>query len=714
VIIDGAVQINDETAVAISVGIYPGGRLTFDPQRTTRLRTADLVVFAGGTLVMGSATEPIAVGHRAEIVFRDLPFADDPNQHLRGLVVVDGTITIHGAPVMAGFLRTATESRQGSTTVVLAESALVAGWRVGDTVVLPQSSQCAIATTQGICPDETEDRTIAAIAADGLRVTLDAPLDFDHPGARDHQGHLDFLPHLLNTTRNVTLRSENPNGVRGHILLHGRAVVDLRYARLQDLGRTNIDILGEANQKGRYPLHAHHLIGPLVPPATGYQFAFVGNVVDFGEGNRTQQRKWAIAIHDSHYGLIAENIVDRAGGAGIVTEDGSETGNRFARNFVVRVIGGNNERTEDRDPGDNSKLGRAGVAYWFNGGGGNVIEENVAAAVAECTYCYGFKFDNVYNGELMIPSAPGADPHDGGGIMVDSYTIGLTDFVGNEAYAVPNGLTIWWVCTEWETPRDACTSTVKDFHVWHHHRWGYFAYETNQMLIDGFVARGDERVLANEYEDVTGLFLVDYFQRRTVVRNADLQGMATAIEAPVHRDVRGSAGRDVGQTWIEDSLLVAGTGIFVTSPSSTNGADDLAPQTTIIRNVRFAYPATRRGHHVRITGDGAASATSNNPTLRNDLLIVNYNGTANDDLYIVPAYHESTRCEADLGDCTASINSAYPAIAGGRIYPLIAEAPAIPTQMISFPTPTPSPTPTTIPGATPPPAHRLYLPAIGK
>ncbi|MEZ4664492.1 MAG: hypothetical protein R2911_43725 [Caldilineaceae bacterium] len=99
--------------------------------------------------------------------------------------------------------------------------------------------------------------------------------------------------------------------------------------------------------------------------ASGYQFALVGNVIDFERPNRGQGRKWGLALHDSHYGLVEQNIVDYAVGAGLVTEDGSETGNRIVRNFVVRVVGGNNERSEDRDPGDNSKLGRAGVAYWF-------------------------------------------------------------------------------------------------------------------------------------------------------------------------------------------------------------------------------------------------------------------------------------------------------------------------------------------------------------
>ncbi|MEZ4664494.1 MAG: hypothetical protein R2911_43735 [Caldilineaceae bacterium] len=103
-------------------------------------------------------------------------------------------------------------------------------------------------------------------------------------------------------------------------------------------------------------------------------------------------------------------------------------------------------------------------------------------------------------------------------------------------------MTIWWVCAEFETPREGCTSTVQDFHVWHVHRWGYFAYETNAMTIDGFVQRGNADLLVNEYEAVIGLYLVDYFQRQTIVRGADIQGVATAIEAPVHRDVLGASG----------------------------------------------------------------------------------------------------------------------------------------------------------------------------
>ncbi|MEM7112446.1 MAG: G8 domain-containing protein [Chloroflexota bacterium] len=673
VIVDGVVVIGSETAVSQSIGIYPSGILSFVPHANTRLRTADLIIFQGGTLQVGTAASPIAADNMAEIVIRDLPFQNDPSQHLRGIVAVNGTVSMNGRQITQPYIRTAAEPLLGHTTIALATSAHAAGWRVGDAVVLPTSAQCPIATLQGSCPIQTEDHTIAAISADGLTVTLAQPLQFDHPGARDRHGIIDFLPHLVHKSRNVIVRSENPEGVRGHVLLNGRSVVDIQYTSFQDLGRTDIRNLGPDNQKGRYPLHVHHLIGPESPPPNGYQFTLRGNVIDFGNQNRAQHRKWGLAIHASHYGLVEQNIVDHASGAGLVTEDGSETGNLIRQNFVVRIVGGNGERTEDIDPNEGSKLGRAGVAYWFNGGGGNYINDNIAAAVEECTYCYGFKIDNVRTGDVLIPTSQGADPFAGGGQMVDSYTIGLTHFRGNEAYAVPNGVTIWWVCAEFETPREGCWSLMADFAVWHHHRWGYFAYETNGMTIDSFVHRGDVSVLENSFENVTSLYLVDYLQRGTIIRNADLQGAALGIEMPVHRDVRGAMGEDVGITRVENSLIVAVTNLLISSPSSTNGADDLSPQRTILRNVEFAHPPTRQNVFISINGDGASAATSNNPNLRNDIWIIDYNrpfGEDGDDLYMTPTYQDIAHCNAALGDCSTNISGGYPAIEGAYAYPL--------------------------------------------
>lgn len=677
VIIDGHVSIRSEDAVAHSVGVYPGGTLTFDQDTDTALTLADLVVFDGGTLQIGTVDDPISSTARAEVIFRNAPFDEsDPTQILRGLVATGGTVSVSGSPLDETYVRTAFEPTAGSTTITTEHSMSAAGWSQGDVVLIPASAQCRAAAGVG-CESQTEERTIVALS-DNV-VTLDSPLTYDHPGARDHTGSIDFMPHLINTTRNVIFRSEDPDGIRGHMLFHGRADVDVRYAELRDMGRTTIENLGSNNQKGRYPLHAHHLIGPAEAQDNGYQFTFVGNSVDFGPGNVDQGHKWGISIHGSHYGLIEANTVDNASGAAIVTESGSEMGNMIRANFVVRVIGGNTERTEDIDPFDGTKSGRAGVGYWFNGGGRNSFRDNIAADVIECVYCFGFKFDNIRSGELLFPTEQGSDPMVDGGERIDGNLIGIGDFANNEAYAVPNGLTVWWACTFGETPFDECSSRLDSFRVWHHHRWGYYGYETNNMTMDGFVVRGDPEVLENQFEIVQGLEFGDYMQRNLVVSNVDIQNMNTGIRLPTFRDVRNATGPDDGWTHVEDGYIVATEGIGVWAPSSVNGsASDLAAQTSVISNVHFDYPTVSPPNveraHIRLSDLSIVlDPNKTNFDVRNDVVVINYDqapGNEGEDFVLIPSYHGPSRCDTSIADCDQNLTELYGDVDQAHIFGL--------------------------------------------
>lgn len=653
VIIDGPVLISGPNAVALSIGIYPGGILSFSPSFMTRLRTADLVVFAGGQLIIGTEQSPITGS--ADIVFRDIPFAiNDLGQHLRGLVSVNGTVRIHGRNFTETFLRTTIEPQAGHTSVTVESSVVAEGWRLGDLIAFPKSSQCASPSGTGInCTGETEERIISAVSADGKTITLSSALQFSHPGGRDTDGTITFFPHVINKTRNVIIHSENPNGIRGHILFHARSDVDMRYASIQEMGRTDIRNLkpGTDNQKGRYPLHAHHLIGLTSPQTNGHQFTFIGNIVDFGIENHILNKKWGIAIHGSHYGLIEKNIVDRASGAGLVTEDMSETGNVFRKNFVVGIIGGNNARTEDVDPIDKTKLGRAGVSYWFNGGGGNIFEDNIAAGVAHCPFCYGYKFDNIGANTRSIPVSQGSDPYvPGQGKIIDGYEIGITRFERNEAYAVPNGLTVWWLCTELEEPRDNCSSVIKDFRLWHHHQWGFFGYQSNNTLIDGWISRN--RVGIGTVPARSSLYLGDYMTRNMVIRGADIQGADVCIHTPSNRDERNTSGPDAGIFTIEESTLSCKTLIYNRPQFSTGGSGGLSPQTLIVKNTTCSHPATLSGPNVT----SPLQSTGENMWLRNDVRILN-SPTCGDsvDVYLMPTYQESEWCDNGIADCSQDI-----------------------------------------------------------
>ena len=144
-----------------------------------------------------------------------------------------------------------------------------------------------------------------------------------------------------NLTRNVIVRSENPAATRGHSLYTHRSTVAIQYTQFQDLGRTRATPLNaSSNHIGRYPLHIHHLLGPVNPSNTGYQFTVEGNAIN-------DSLKWPIAVHGSHYGLVKRNVVfggAQLTGAGIAVEDGTETENLIEENFVANIRGSINPR----------------------------------------------------------------------------------------------------------------------------------------------------------------------------------------------------------------------------------------------------------------------------------------------------------------------------------------------------------------------------------
>src|SRR5262249_39714779 len=125
------------------------------------------------------------------------------------------------------------------------------------------------------------------------------------------------------------------------------------------------------NQIGRYAVHFHHDFGPRQSPANGHQFTLVGNVVDHA-------RKWGVTVHNSHYGLVQNNVVYTTRGAGIVTEDGSESFNVFDHNFAVRVDGTGEFTGPSGYGGPSADSGAEGDGFWFRGTN-NYVRNNVAA-----------------------------------------------------------------------------------------------------------------------------------------------------------------------------------------------------------------------------------------------------------------------------------------------------------------------------------------------
>ncbi len=80
--------------------------------------------------------------------------------------------------------------------------------------------------------------TIQSISADGLTITLTAPLQYSHLGAYDANGVLQYLPQVVDMTRNVSIHSQSATGTRGYALFTGRANVNINYTSFTGMGRT--------------------------------------------------------------------------------------------------------------------------------------------------------------------------------------------------------------------------------------------------------------------------------------------------------------------------------------------------------------------------------------------------------------------------------------------------------------------------------------------
>src|SRR5262249_15740917 len=148
----------------------------------------------------------------------------DPEQYGDSLIGL-GNVLIYGA-TKTSYARLAVEPKAGSPTLRFVSP--VRGWRVGDELFLPDTRQLRGGERGGAYLPEYERPTIVAISCNGLTVTLSQPLQYDHPGARDGNGVLEFLPQVANLTRNVVIGSQNGRGTRGIVMFLQRANVDIR------------------------------------------------------------------------------------------------------------------------------------------------------------------------------------------------------------------------------------------------------------------------------------------------------------------------------------------------------------------------------------------------------------------------------------------------------------------------------------------------------
>lgn len=290
------------------------GALTWLTDAHTEMVVETIVTTPASVFEIGSEDRPVADHVHAIITFRDTPIdgITDYEQVSHGLVAY-GKVAMQGA-MKRSYAMLAGSANRGDRTIGAMES--LEHWAVGDTVVVV-----------GIgCGNPDEERTIAAIHED--QITFDRPLAYCH----DLLKGMNVGTYVGNLTRNITLRSEDVDGVRGHVMLmnadngtDGCANV-IRFVAFENLGRTDMHIETGTmtNPMGRYPVHLFEMGTQDEAPLS----ILSGCAVNGSLG-------WGIVHHKSH-AHISKNVVYDTVGAGIIASDGRETG-EWTNNFVTVV-----------------------------------------------------------------------------------------------------------------------------------------------------------------------------------------------------------------------------------------------------------------------------------------------------------------------------------------------------------------------------------------
>lgn len=505
-------------------------------------------VLPDGYLELGTPEQPT----RAELVLGGelLPKEDDPEQHGAGLLVL-GRLVACGE-TKTSFARLASAPAAGATILTLASA--VQGWKPGDTLALPDTRSPA---RRGKSGSQSEKATIATVSSDGKRVTLSAPLQFAHEGRER------FLPHVLNLTRSVTLRSKNTR-VPGHVFLGESATCSVESAAFVRLGRTTTAPLHpERNHVARYAFHFHHATGP-------FRGTWRGRLADCAF---EESPKWQLVLHGTTKVRVERNAFWGAKGAAVVVEDGHEAWNELVGNIAANCQGTQPGESEPGLRDDREDVGSEGVGFWL-ANAANLCKDNIAA---DCALAGIVKFprpERPKRGTLTYFAEPQADPTRELRFPEADNLPYPTPFEGNEVYASPHGIELWR-----ESP-----FTIKDSVAWNCHQ-GLVPRATEPLVIDGLIVRGDPTALGDDSDPTIGV-PNRYYPVTGHLKRLDIAAMAIGVKQQTPRGTNEPNGRQF-DVLIESSTFACPVGVRVDGDLHYK-RDAVGQSRTLLRNCRFS------------------------------------------------------------------------------------------------------------------------------
>jgi hypothetical protein len=415
------VQVAEGHAVTYDVAsdqvirmVHVAGTLTFARDRDTRLDVGLIKIQAGAdasedgfdcdahvmapdphkaraALEVGTAERPIPAGTTARIRLVYVPGMD--KESCPAIVCCGGRMDFHGARLSRTWVDLGKDVAKGDLSVTLSES--IAGWRVGDRVIVTGSVHHRSEDTYRGHPERlsTEERRIVKI--DGALLTLDKPLEKVHFGSGEYRSE------VANLSRNVVVESADPQGIRGHTMYHRHSAGAISYAEFRHLGKEGV--------LGRYSIH-YHLVGDTMR----------GSYV-LGASIWDSHNRW-ITIHGTNFLVVRDCVGYKSIGHGFFLEDGTEVYNVLDRNLGVQAYRGKPlpKQILTFDPND-------GAAFWWSNGR-NTFVRNVACENDD----YGFRFDSQQtssfdsNLRVLMP--------DGSRERVDIRALPFYRFENNEAH----------------------------------------------------------------------------------------------------------------------------------------------------------------------------------------------------------------------------------------------------------------------------------------
>jgi hypothetical protein len=401
------------------------GSLTFDTTKKTEFHVGTILMYSGNFTINNHNRNTWT-----NIIFEGDAPTDKEHFNL-GFITLGGEVNVVGAEANPSFYKISVQ--KGASIVTLPSTP---PWRLGDEVFFSDSEEGTDASywayshddpkLRQAMPQEWEKCRIIAIV--GNVITLDSPLQFTHNG------------YVADVTRNVGFKSATPDE-RAHIMFIGSTKVTFKNARIKDMGRTTTDVVDDTvidangtvthdgkNDRARYALHLHHDRLPFIVSGNAiYGSEVKRNINGTTEHAVAGSPKWGIVNHDS-FGDITNNIVIGAAGAGIVGEDGTETGT-VAGNLVIGTGQGTGGGDDGRfAPMKGKDLAYGGFGYWFRGPFVNVTNNSAAGYFKVAGYGYFLHPDYSHS---QLPDIVGmAAEYKGKNINVNSQGI---HFSGNTA-----------------------------------------------------------------------------------------------------------------------------------------------------------------------------------------------------------------------------------------------------------------------------------------